>query len=163
MKTETRSRRGRWKIAACVLLTAVALAAAGFFWYVSDYYRADEMPGGGDRRKDCGPVRVAQQFQKKDVTTGHVLLLGFRWPRGASILLIDSPFDFVFLATPKPCAARGRNCAGTQNEIGRFFDFAYSAFLCGRETVRKGMRFSKNSKKTVDGINFWTIMRKADR
>ena len=43
MKTETRSRRGRWKIAACVLLTAVALAAAGFFWYVSDYYRADEI------------------------------------------------------------------------------------------------------------------------
>lgn len=43
MKTETRSRRGRWKIAACVLLAAVALAAAGFFWYVSDYYRADEI------------------------------------------------------------------------------------------------------------------------
>ena len=31
MKTETRSRRGRWKIAACVLLAAVALVAAGFF------------------------------------------------------------------------------------------------------------------------------------
>ena len=43
MKTETRSRRGRWKIAACVLLAAVALAAAGFFWYVSGYYRADEI------------------------------------------------------------------------------------------------------------------------
>ena len=42
MKIETRSRRSRWKIAACVLLAAVALAAAGFFWYVSDYYRADE-------------------------------------------------------------------------------------------------------------------------
>ena len=43
MNTETRSRRGRWKIAACVLLAAVALVAAGFFWYVSDYYRADEI------------------------------------------------------------------------------------------------------------------------
>ena len=43
MKTETRSRRSRWKIAACVLLAAVALAAAGFFWYASDYYRADEI------------------------------------------------------------------------------------------------------------------------
>ena len=42
MKTETRSRRGWWKVAACVLLAAV-LAAAGFFWYVSDYYRADEI------------------------------------------------------------------------------------------------------------------------
>jgi len=27
MNTETRSRRGRWKIAACVLLAAVALVA----------------------------------------------------------------------------------------------------------------------------------------
>ena len=44
MKTETRSRHGRWKVAACVLLAAVALAVAGFFWYVSDYYRADEIP-----------------------------------------------------------------------------------------------------------------------
>ncbi len=43
MNTETRSRRGRWKIAACVLLAAVALVATGFFWYVSDYYRADEI------------------------------------------------------------------------------------------------------------------------
>ena len=43
MKTEARSRRSRWKVAACVLLAAVALAAAGFFWYVSDYYRADEI------------------------------------------------------------------------------------------------------------------------
>ena len=43
MNTETRSRRGRWKIAACVLLAAVALGAAGFFWYVSDDYRADEI------------------------------------------------------------------------------------------------------------------------
>ena len=43
MNTETRSRRGRWKIAACVLLAAVALVAAGFFWYVSDYYRAEDV------------------------------------------------------------------------------------------------------------------------
>ena len=43
MKTETRSRRGRWKIAAGVLLAVAVLAAAGFFWYVSDYYRADEI------------------------------------------------------------------------------------------------------------------------
>lgn len=44
MNTETRSRRGRWKIAACVLLAAVALVAAGFFWYVSDYYRRTRSP-----------------------------------------------------------------------------------------------------------------------
>ena len=43
MKTETRSRRGRWKIAACVLLAVVALAVACVFWYVFDYYRADEI------------------------------------------------------------------------------------------------------------------------
>ena len=43
MKTETRSRHSRWKIAVCALLAGVALAAAGFFWYVSDYCRADEI------------------------------------------------------------------------------------------------------------------------
>ena len=43
MNTETRSRRGRWKIAACVLLAAVALVATGFFWYVSDYYQAEDV------------------------------------------------------------------------------------------------------------------------
>ena len=43
METEIKSRRGWRKIAACVLMAAVALAAAGFFWYVSDYYRADEI------------------------------------------------------------------------------------------------------------------------
>ena len=43
MNTETRSRRGRWKIAACVFLSVLVLAAGGFFWYVSDYYRADEI------------------------------------------------------------------------------------------------------------------------
>ena len=36
MNTETRSRRGRWKIAACVLLAAVALVDEGFLWYVSE-------------------------------------------------------------------------------------------------------------------------------
>ena len=43
MKTETRSRHSRWKIAVCALLAGVALAAAGFFWYVSDCCRADEI------------------------------------------------------------------------------------------------------------------------
>ena len=59
MKTETRSRRGRWKIAAGVLLAVAVLAAAGFFWYVSDYYRRTRLPWRcwpGTAASRCGTI-----------------------------------------------------------------------------------------------------------
>lgn len=36
-------RRRKWKIAASILLVVLVLASGGFFWYVSDYYRAEDM------------------------------------------------------------------------------------------------------------------------
>lgn len=36
-------RRKQWKIAAGILLAVLILAAGGFFWYVSDYYRAEDV------------------------------------------------------------------------------------------------------------------------
>lgn len=36
-------RRKQWKIAAGILLAVLLLAAGGFFWYVSDYYRAEDV------------------------------------------------------------------------------------------------------------------------
>ena len=36
-------RRRKWKIAAGILLSVLILAAGGFFWYVSDYYRAEDV------------------------------------------------------------------------------------------------------------------------
>ncbi len=42
MTVETNPRRKKWKIAAGILLAVLILAVCGFFWYVSDYYRADE-------------------------------------------------------------------------------------------------------------------------
>ena len=36
-------RRKQWKIAAGILLAVLVLAAGGFFWYVSDYYRAEDV------------------------------------------------------------------------------------------------------------------------
>jgi len=39
----TKPRRRKWKIAAGILLVVLVLAAGGFFWYVSDYYRAEDV------------------------------------------------------------------------------------------------------------------------
>ena len=43
MKAETKPRRKKWKIAVGILLVALVLVAGGFFWYVSDYYRAEDV------------------------------------------------------------------------------------------------------------------------
>ena len=43
MKAETKPRRKRWKIAVGILLAVLVLLAGGFFWYVSDYYRAEDV------------------------------------------------------------------------------------------------------------------------
>ena len=39
----TKPRRRKWKIAAGILLAVLVLIAGGFFWYVSDYYRAEDV------------------------------------------------------------------------------------------------------------------------
>ena len=91
MKTETRSRRGRWKIAACVLLAAVALAVAGFFWYVSDYYRADEIAlevlaqGGGVTVQD--DLTVLSPSYPTD--TGLIFYPGAKVEGAAYLPLLD--------------------------------------------------------------------------
>ena len=41
MTTETKPRRKKWKLAGGILLAVLVLLAGGFFWYVSDYYRAE--------------------------------------------------------------------------------------------------------------------------
>lgn len=43
MTAETKPRRKKWKIAVGILLTILVLLAGGFFWYVSDYYRAEDV------------------------------------------------------------------------------------------------------------------------
>ena len=45
MTTETKPRRKKWKLAGGILLAVLVLLAGGFFWYVSDYYRAEERAG----------------------------------------------------------------------------------------------------------------------
>lgn len=42
-QTGTKPRRKKWKIAVGILLAVLILAACGFFWYVSDYYRAEDV------------------------------------------------------------------------------------------------------------------------
>mgnify|MGYP000485072746 CR=1 FL=1 len=43
MTAETKPRRKKWKIAVSILLAVLVLLAGGFFWYVSDYYRAEDV------------------------------------------------------------------------------------------------------------------------
>ena len=43
MTTETKTRRKKWKLAVGILLAVLVLLVGGFFWYVSDYYRAEDV------------------------------------------------------------------------------------------------------------------------
>ena len=43
MTAETKPRRKKWKIAVGILLAVLILLAGGFFWYMSDYYRAEDV------------------------------------------------------------------------------------------------------------------------
>ena len=67
MTAETKPRRNKWKIAAGILLAVLVLLAGGFFWYVSDYYRAEdvalEVLAGGEHLK-------AQDMEKMDYWGG---------------------------------------------------------------------------------------------
>ena len=42
MRTKPMPRRKRWLAAGGILLLMLAILAGVFFWYVSDYYRAEE-------------------------------------------------------------------------------------------------------------------------
>lgn len=43
MKTKRMSRRKKWLVAGGILLVILAILAGVFFWYVSDYYRAEDV------------------------------------------------------------------------------------------------------------------------
>lgn len=43
MKTKQLSRRKKWLIAGEIVLLILAILAGAFFWYVSDYYRAEDV------------------------------------------------------------------------------------------------------------------------
>ena len=43
MKTNPMSRRKKWLIAGEIVFLILTILAGAFFWYVSDYYRADEI------------------------------------------------------------------------------------------------------------------------
>lgn len=43
METKRMSRRKKWLVAGGILLVILAILAGVFFWYVSDYYRAEDV------------------------------------------------------------------------------------------------------------------------
>ena len=43
MKAKQLPRRKKWLIAGGIVLLILAILAGAFFWYVSDYYRAEDV------------------------------------------------------------------------------------------------------------------------
>ena len=103
-------RRRKWKIAAGILLSVLILAAGGFFWYVSDYYRAEdvalEVLSAGDNievRDDLAilspsyPTDTAVIFYPgaKVEAIAYLPLLDQLRQTGLTCILVERPFDLA--------------------------------------------------------------------
>ena len=106
----TKHRRKRWKSAAGILLAVLVLAAGGFFWYVSDYYRAEdvalEVLSAGDNievRDDLTalspsyPTDTAVIFYPgaKVETAAYLPLLDQLRQTGLTCILVEMPFHLA--------------------------------------------------------------------
>ena len=105
-------RRKQWKIAAGILLAILVLIAGGFFWYVSDYYRAEdvalEVLSAGDNievRDDLTalspsyPTDTAVIFYPgaKVEASAYAPLMNDLAQRGIDCFLVEMPFNLAFL------------------------------------------------------------------
>ena len=103
-------RRKQWKIAAGILLAILVLIAGGFFWYVSDYYRAEdvalEVLSAGDNievRDDLTalspsyPTDTAVIFYPgaKVETAAYLPLLDQLRQTGLTCILVEMPFHLA--------------------------------------------------------------------
>ena len=106
----TKHRRKQWKIAAGILLAILVLIAGGFFWYVSDYYRAEdvalEVLSAGDNievRDDLTalspsyPTDTAVIFYPgaKVETAAYLPLLNQLRQTGLTCILVEMPFHLA--------------------------------------------------------------------
>ena len=81
MTTETKTRRKKWKLAVGILLAVLVLLVGGFFWYVSDYYRAEdvalEVLAGGDHLEVRDDLTILSPSYPTD--TAIIFTPGPRW------------------------------------------------------------------------------------
>ena len=110
MTAETKPRRKKWKIAVGILLTILVLLAGGFFWYVSDYYRAEdvalEVLASGDHLEVRDHLTILSPFYPtytviifypgaKVVAAAYLPLLDQLRQTGLTCILVEMPFHLA--------------------------------------------------------------------
>ena len=103
-------RRKQWKIAAGILLAILVLIAGGFFWYVSDYYRAEdvalEMLSAGDNIEVRDNLTILSPSYPTDTAiifypgakveaAAYLLLLDQLRQTGLTCILVEMPFHLA--------------------------------------------------------------------
>ena len=103
-------RRKQWKIAAGILLAVLILAAGGFFWYVSDYYRAEnvalEVLSAGDNIEVRDDLTVLSPSYPTDTAVifypgakveaaAYLPLLDQLRQTGPTCILVEMPFHLA--------------------------------------------------------------------
>ena len=103
-------RRKQWKIAAGILLAILVLIAGGFFWYVSDYYRAEdvalEVLSAGDNIEVRDDLTVLSPSYPTDTAiifypgakveaAAYLLLLDQLRQTGLTCILVEMPFHLA--------------------------------------------------------------------
>ena len=110
MTAETKPRPKRWKIAVGILLAVLVLLAGGFFWYVSDYYRAEdvalEVLAGGDHLEVRDDLTILSPSYPTDTAiifypgakveaAAYLPLLDQLRQTGLTCILVEMPFHLA--------------------------------------------------------------------
>ena len=106
----TKPRHKQWKIAAGILLAVLVLLAGCFFWYVSDYYRAEdvalEVLAGGDHLEVRDNLTILSPSYPTDTAIifypgakveaiAYLPLLDQLRQSGLTCILVDMPFHLA--------------------------------------------------------------------
>ena len=110
MTAETKPRRKKRKIAAGILLAVLVLVAGGFFWYVSNYYRAEdvalEVLASGDHLEVRDHLTILSPFYPTDTAiifypgakveaAAYLPLLDQLRQTGLTCILVEMPFHLA--------------------------------------------------------------------
>ena len=110
MTAETKPRRKKWKIAVGILLAVLVLMAGGFFWYVSDYYRAEdvalEVLASGDHLEVRDDLTILSPSYPTDTAiifypgakveaSAYLPLLNQLRQTGLTCILVEMPFHMA--------------------------------------------------------------------
>ena len=110
MTAEAKSCRKKWKIAVSILLAVLILLAGGFFWYVSNYYRAEdvalEVLASGDHLEVRDDLTILSPSYPTDTAiifypgakvegTAYLPLLDQLRQTGLTCVLVEMPFHLA--------------------------------------------------------------------